>query len=186
MIFCDRTETVLLGCNTDTPTCYKPCIKKSRGWHNFQMANQIFPGNSKYITQVPICIGAVIHTELYSAQMNPSSSLCAQRSWACLSKYYLSYNSQMEAAEPAITQQSPDETLHNQYNICICVETGHAFLQAVTQSLMKTGMHYRTGHIFIKMAIMSRKSWFLHFMRHYCLKIKDIKTQSCLIVVWQK
>lgn len=68
----------------------------------------------------------------------------------------------MEAAEPALTQQSPDKTLHNQYNICTCVETGHAFLPAVTQSLMKTGMyweHYhRTGHIFIKMSMMSRRS----------------------------
>lgn len=68
----------------------------------------------------------------------------------------------MEEAEPALTQQSPDKTFHNQYNICTCVETGYAFLQAVTQSLMKTAMyweHYhRNGYIFIKMAIMSRKS----------------------------
>lgn len=32
--FCDRTETVLLQCNTGTPSCYKPYIKDDAilGW----------------------------------------------------------------------------------------------------------------------------------------------------------
>lgn len=59
---CVSTETVLLRCHNGTPRCYKPCLKRRITF--WGMANQLCLGNSKYIAQVPICSGAVIHTEL--------------------------------------------------------------------------------------------------------------------------
>lgn len=75
----------------------------------------------------------------------------------------------MGAAEPAITQQSPDETPDSQYSATygFLVNTGFAFLQAVTQSLMKTGIsqvcHHWIGHIFIKVTILAKKYRCLHY-----------------------